>query len=79
MDDRDLRLRLDVDVRGTDEVGLGAMRAGPAGPPLRDGEAAVVLATELARVALATIPLDSTTRHNAEPASQLPLGARVSL
>lgn len=58
MDDRDLRLRLDVDVRGTDEVGLGAMRAGPAGPPLRDGEAAVVLATELARVALATMPLD---------------------
>ena len=58
MDDRDLRLRLDVDVRGTDEVGLGAMRAGPAGPPLRDGEAAVVLATELARVALATLPLE---------------------
>ena len=58
MDDRDLRLRLDVDVRGTDEVGLGAMRAGPAGPPLRDGEAAVVLATELARVALATMPLE---------------------
>lgn len=56
MDDRDLRLRLDVDVRGTDEVGLGAMRAGPPGPPVRDGEAAVVLATELARAALASLP-----------------------
>ena len=56
MDDRVLRLRLDVDVRGTDEVGLGALRSGPPGPPLRDGEAAVVLATELARAALATLP-----------------------
>lgn len=58
MDDRDLRLRLDVDVRGTDEVGLGAMRAGPPGPPLRDGEVAVVVATELARAALAMVPGD---------------------
>ncbi|MFM9019232.1 MAG: hypothetical protein ACKORG_07295 [Actinomycetota bacterium] len=56
MDDQALRLRLDVDVRGTDEVGLGAMRSGPPGPPVRDGEAAVVLATELARAALATLP-----------------------
>ena len=57
MDDRALRLRLDVDVRGTDEVGLGAMRSGPPGPPVRDGEAAVVLGAELARAALASLPL----------------------
>ena len=34
MTDRTLRLRLDVDVRGDDEVGLGAARTGPPGPPL---------------------------------------------
>jgi len=56
VDDHALRLRLDVDVRGTDEVGLGAMRSGRPGPPVRDGEAAVVLATELARAALSALP-----------------------
>jgi hypothetical protein len=54
--DRALRLRMDVDVRGDDEVGLGSTRTGPPGPPVRDGEAAVVLGTALARHALATLP-----------------------
>lgn len=58
MSDRTLRLRLDVDVRGDDEVGLGAARTGPPGPPVRDGEAAVVLGTALARTALARLPGD---------------------
>jgi len=56
MTDRALRLRLDVDVRGDDEVGLGAARSGPPGPPVRDGEVAVVLGTALARAALARVP-----------------------
>ena len=56
MTDRTLRLRLDVDVRGDDEVGLGAARTGPPGPPLRDGEVAVVLGTALARATLAGLP-----------------------
>ena len=56
MTDRTLRLRLDVDVRGDDEVGLGAARTGPPGPPLRDGEVAVVLGTALARATLAALP-----------------------
>ena len=56
MSDRTLRLRLDVDVRGDDEVGLGAARTGPPGPPLRDGEVAVVLGTALARATLAALP-----------------------
>lgn len=55
MTDRAVRLRLDVDIRG-DDVGLGALRSGPPGPPVRDGELAVVLGTELARVALAALP-----------------------
>lgn len=58
MTDRALRLRLDVDVRGDDEVGLGAARTGPPGPPVRDGELAVVLGTALARAALARVPHD---------------------
>ena len=58
MTDRALRMRLDVDVRGDDEVGLGAQRTGPPGPPLRDGELAVVLGTALARAALAGLPGD---------------------
>ncbi|MBL6634362.1 MAG: hypothetical protein ISP32_08270 [Thermoleophilia bacterium] len=58
MTDRALRMRLDVDVRGDDEVGLGAQRTGPPGPPLRDGELAVVLGTALARAALAGLPAD---------------------
>lgn len=58
MTDRALRLRLDVDVRGDDEVGLGAARTGPPGPPVRDGEVAVVLGTALARAALARLPED---------------------
>ena len=57
MTDRTLRLRLDVDVRGDDEVGLGAARTGPPGPPLRDGEVAVVLGTALARATLAAAVL----------------------
>ena len=39
MTDRAVRLRLDVDIRG-DDVGLGALRSGPPGPPVRDGELA---------------------------------------
>lgn len=58
MTDRAVRMRLDVDVRGDDEVGLGAARTGPPGPPLRDGELAVVLGTALARAALAGLPPD---------------------
>jgi hypothetical protein len=54
--DRALRLRMDVDVRGDDEVGLGATRTGPPAPPVREGEAAVVLGTALARHALAALP-----------------------
>jgi hypothetical protein len=34
---------MDIDVRGDDEVGLGATRTGPPAPPFRDGEVAVVL------------------------------------
>lgn len=56
MADRALRLRLDIDVRGDDEVGLGAIRTGPPGPPGRDGELAVVLGVALARQALAALP-----------------------
>lgn len=58
MTDRALRMRFDVDVRGDDEVGLGTARTGPPGPPLRDGELAVVLGTALARAALAGLPDD---------------------
>lgn len=58
MNDRALRLRLDVDVRGDDEVGLGAARTGPPGSLLRDGETAVVLGTALACAALAAVPAD---------------------
>jgi hypothetical protein len=56
MTDRALRVRLDVDVRGDDEVGLGATRTGPPGPPARDGEVALVLGVTLARHVLATLP-----------------------
>lgn len=56
MTDRALRMRLDVDVRADDELGLGTARTGPPGPPLRDAELAVVLGTALARVALAAVP-----------------------
>lgn len=56
MTDRALRVRLDVDVRGDDEVGLGATRTGPPGPPVRDGEAALVLGIALARHVLAALP-----------------------
>ncbi len=58
MTDRALRLRMDIDVRGDDEVGLGATRTGPPTPPFRDGEVAVVLGTVLARHALASLPED---------------------
>jgi len=57
---------MDVDVRGDDEVGLGTARTGPPGPPLRDGELAVVLGAALARSALGALPHDRRAAVAAE-------------